>query len=130
MTQTTSQTAYIEKLLAKLDHERATNKYLRHKVDDLEEILGFRHTKTKSHYERLKPYLESVRAKAFIIFLELPKGRWLKHEEIITKFHEKYPDIPTKNLPRRVRELVTIEGKLLSRQDEYGLAEFALKLLP
>lgn len=126
--QTTTQTEYIDKLLGKLDDEKARVRTLRLKIIFLEERLEQREQKTVSHYNKILPQLKGMRDKIFKIFLEIPAQLSLTHQEIIQEFSKRYPMINTKNIPRRVRELVE-EGKLWSKQDpDSNKARFYLKL--
>lgn len=127
MVQTTPQTDLIDRLQFKLNDEKARVRYLRDRIAFLESRLQQRTEKTVSHYQKLQPYLKSMRDKAFSIFLELPYDVGLLYEEFLIEFEKKYPDLPVKNLPRRLRELA-VEGKLWSKQDIDGKARFYLRL--
>lgn len=128
MSQTTPQLDLIDRLRGKNDHLKAENRYLRAKVVTLEERLEQRKQKTVSHYDRIQPWLQTMRDNIFQIFLQLPSSRGLLHEEIIERFEERYPAVNSKNVPRRVRELCD-EGKLWSRQDpDCRKVRFYLKL--
>ena len=130
MEQTTTQTQYIDMLLGKLDDEKARVRTLRLKIVFLEDRLLQREQKTVSHYRQALPYLKGMRDKIFKIFLEIPANMGLTHEEIIEEFSKRYPNVNTKNIPRRTRELVSDEKKLWSKQDEDGTVRFYLKLKP
>lgn len=127
MEQTTRQTQYIDRLLARIDDMKARILALKAKIAFLEKRLEQREQKTISHYQRVQPYLKSMREKVFAIFLEQPYNLGLTYEEVIAEFKKRYPDIPTKNLPRRTRELCE-QGKLWTRQNSDGKVRFFLKL--
>lgn len=126
--QTTSQTEYIDRLLGRIDDMKARIQVLRGRIVFLEERLEQREQVTVNHYRQALPYLKGMRDKIFKIFLETPANMGLSYPEIIEEFSKRYPSVNTKNVPRRVRELVTIEHKLWSKEDEHGTVRFYLML--
>lgn len=122
-----TQVQYIDELLAVIDDKKALIQGLRLRIVFLEQRLEQRHEKTVSHYDRVMRYAKNMREMEMKIFLELPPNVGLLHEEIRELFEKRYPNVPTKNLPRRTRENV-VEGKLWSKQDPDGKARFYLKL--
>lgn len=128
MEQTTTQTEYIDRLLARIDDHKARIQSLRMKINFLEQRLKQRFEETKKDFKKLEPYFESMRSKIYAIFLELPPTTGLSHEEIALEFRRLYPTISTVNLQRRTRELVSDEKKLWSKKDEQGTVRFYLRL--
>jgi hypothetical protein len=126
--QPTLQPQQLGTLLNELTDLRARNKALEKRVQLLEARIEQRYEITVTDYQKLLPYLESMRAKVLQLFFSVPPATGLTHQMIQEEFKLRFPMIKTVDLPRRTRELVK-EGKLYSRQEEDG-TKFYLKLLP
>lgn len=117
----------IEDLRLRLEAKEKTIRYLRGRITFLEWRLSQRLEITVNDYAKLSPYLEKMKGQIMKIFLELSPDQGLNYEEIMTEFRNRYPDFQTKNVPRRVRELVN-EGKLWVSIDPDRKARVYLKL--
>jgi len=131
MEQTATQQKHPEDLhglIELLREKEALVKALKRKIEHLEFVLTERSNATKNRYTELQKHFESMKNKIMLIFVDLPAGVGLNYSEIYKEFRHRFPSIPTQNLNRRIRELVS-EGKLWASQDpETGKAQFYLKL--
>jgi hypothetical protein len=95
----------------------------------LESFLNQKLETTKSNYEKLRPYFDSVKAKVMELFFAKFPCR-LDYDEIIELFRERHPEISVAHLPRRIKEMCR-EGRLCSSYDEgRKKTVFYLKLFP
>jgi DNA repair exonuclease SbcCD ATPase subunit len=116
-------------LLDELQDLRQRNKALEKKVRYLERLLSERFEKTRTDYEKLKPYFDSMKSKVMDIFFDNFPAR-LNYDQLIELFRARHPQISTAHLPRRIKEMCQ-EGRLSrSYDEETGKVVFHLKLMP
>ena len=99
---------------------------LRKRIRYLEFILAEKGRKFISRYNEKKPFFQGQKNMVLRIFFVDPL-RGLKYRDILEEWKARDPSAPTKNLPRRIRELVN-QGFLWSDYNEIGEAIFYLKL--
>lgn len=126
--QRSSQTEFIDRLLAQRDDDKARIQTLRLRIAFLEQRLEQRSEKTKKDLKKLMPYFKTMRKKIMKIFVDMPTSVGLTHQEIIEEFRSRFPKVNTAHVPRRVCELVSDERKLWSKTDEKGKVRFYLRL--
>jgi hypothetical protein len=117
----------LQGLLDIISDQRQQLEMKQKRVEYLEFVLAERMKATRNRYAELKPYFETLQKEVLKIFLELPAAG-LTYQEIYQEFHQKYPNVNTVNLLRRIRELVEQKKLWTSPDPVSGKIRFYLKL--
>jgi len=85
------------------------------RIAELEALLSVRFEKTKTDYQRLKPFFDSQKNRVMQLFYDNFPCR-LSYDQIVELYRQRHPQGSTVHLARRIKEMVQ-EKRLVSSYD-------------